>query len=234
MDEKDVREDVKATKEGSWKKRFFLIWSGQISSLMGSSVVQFVLIWWLTQKTGSATVLALATTVGFLPEILLGPFAGALVDRWNRKRVMIAADGLVALVTVGLVFLFWVGAEAVWQIYVVVLLRSLGSVFHFAAWQASISLLVPESKLSRVAGLNQSLRGAVNIAGPPLGAFLLNMLPLYGALSVDVFTAIGQSCRFGWWRFPNRKARVLPDRSLWADCGEMCARVCGMCGTGRG
>ena len=62
---------------------------------MGSSVVQFALIWWLTQMTGSAKVLALATTAGFLPEILLGPFAGALVDHWNRKRVMIAADALI-------------------------------------------------------------------------------------------------------------------------------------------
>jgi len=221
MFEKHAIKDNETTKEQPWKKKFFLIWCGQIFSLMGSSVVQFSLIWWLTQMTGSAKVLALATTAGFLPEILLGPFAGALVDRWNRKRVMIAADALVALVTVGLVFLFWTGVEAVWQIYVVMLLRSLGAVFHFAALQASISLMVPEGQLSRVAGLNQSLRGMVNIAGPPLGALLLSLLPFYGALSVDVITAILAIVPLCLVEIPQpenaNRAGTIALSGLWAD-----------------
>ena len=73
-----------------WKKKFFFIWSGQALSLVGSGLVQFALVWWLTQTTGSAAVLASATLAAMLPEIFLGPFAGALVDRFNRKTVMIA------------------------------------------------------------------------------------------------------------------------------------------------
>src|SRR5512143_4001731 len=84
----------------SWKKTFFLIWSGQVFSLLGSGLVQFALVWWLTQTTGSAVVLASATMAAILPEIVLGPFAGALVDRLNRRLVMIAADGGIALATV--------------------------------------------------------------------------------------------------------------------------------------
>ena len=79
----------------NWAVRFFTIWSGQALSLFGSSLVHFALIWWLTQKTGSATVLAFATLAGMLPQVLFGPFAGALVDRWmlsQRRNVDIGSS----------------------------------------------------------------------------------------------------------------------------------------------
>ena len=81
-----------------WKTRFFSIWSGQQISLVGSSLAQFALVWWLTDTTGSATVLASGMLVSLLPTVFVGPFAGALVDRWDRRRVMIIADGFIALV----------------------------------------------------------------------------------------------------------------------------------------
>jgi len=85
----------------NWKRRFFTIWTGQAFSLFGSSLVQFALIWWITQKTGSATILATATMVALLPQIFLGPIAGALIDRWNRRLVLIVADGSIAFFTLG-------------------------------------------------------------------------------------------------------------------------------------
>ncbi|MFN8463033.1 MAG: MFS transporter [Anaerolineales bacterium] len=88
-----------------WAVPFFTIWTGQAFSLFGSSLVQFALVWWLTQKTGSATVLATATLVALLPQIIFAPFIGALVDRWNRRLIMIVADGSIALATA---FLFYV------------------------------------------------------------------------------------------------------------------------------
>ncbi len=91
------------TDPARWTAPFFAIWTGQAFSLLGSMLVQFALVWWLTRTTGSATVLAGATLVAVLPSIVVGPFAGALVDRWNRRWVMIAADGLIALVTLGLI-----------------------------------------------------------------------------------------------------------------------------------
>src|SRR5215218_466030 len=94
---------------GNWGRRFFTIWSGQALSLFGSALVQFALIWWLTQKSGSATVLALATLVGMLPQIVIGPFAGALVDRWNRRTIMIIADGTIAAFSLLLAYLFATG-----------------------------------------------------------------------------------------------------------------------------
>lgn len=173
----------------NWMRVFLPIWIAQSFSLLGSGLVQFALVWWLTQKTGSATVLATATLMALLPDVILGPFAGALVDRWNRKVVMIVADGSIALMTALIGVLYWSGHIQVWHIYVLMFLRETGAVFHWPAMQASTSLMVPEEHLSRVAGINQSLRGALNIATPPLGALLMTVLPLYGILSIDVSTA---------------------------------------------
>jgi DHA3 family macrolide efflux protein-like MFS transporter len=169
---------------------FLTIWTGQVFSLLGSNLVQFALIWWLTQETGSATVLAIASMMAFLPQIFLSPFAGALVDRWSRRTAMIAADGMIALATLVLAGLFALDAIAVWHIYALMFVRSLGTAFHWPAMQASTSLMVPEKHLARIAGLNQALEGAALIVGPPLGALLLDLLPMQGVLAVDIVTAL--------------------------------------------
>ncbi len=172
-----------------WQRRFFPIWVGQAFSLLGSQLVQFALVWWLAQATGSATVLATATLVALLPGIALAPIAGAYVDRWNRRWVMMLADGSIAIATVGLIILYLLGAMHPWQVYAIMFIRALGGTFHWPAMQASTSLMVPKKHLSRVAGLNQMLQGAMNIAAPPLGALLMALLPLDGVLGVDVCTA---------------------------------------------
>jgi len=174
----------------NWKTTFGAIWAGQSFSLLGSALVQFALVWWLTQTTGSATILAMATLVALLPQVFLGPFAGAIVDRVNRKVIMIVADGGTALVTLGLVLIAWNGLLQPWHVYVAMFLRSLGSAFHWPAMQSSTSLLVPDEHLSRVAGLNQAIQGAMNIVAPPLGALLMSVMDLQWVLSVDIITAL--------------------------------------------
>ena len=172
-----------------WVWVFLPIWSGQALSLLGSQIAQFALIWWLTQTTGSGTVLAIAAGVGLLPGVLLGPVAGALVDRWNRRRVMIVADALSAIAAAVLAGLAWAGVLEIWHVYLVMFVRSIAGTFHFPAMQASTSLMVPHDQLSRVAGLNQMLQGAMNIIAPPVGALLLLSLPLPSMLMIDVITA---------------------------------------------
>ncbi len=172
-----------------WRGPFFTIWTGQAFSLVGSRLAQFALVWWLTKTTGSATVLATATLVAILPGVVLGPFVGTLVDRWNRRTVMIVADGFIALVSAWLAYLFWTGSVSVWHVYIAMLARALGEAFHWPAMQASTSLMVPRDHLSRVAGLNQTMQGALNIVAPPLGAILLSLLPLHGILGIDLATA---------------------------------------------
>lgn len=174
----------------NWKTRFFTIFGGQALSLFGSSLVQFALVWYLTQQTGSATILATATLVAMLPQVLLGPFVGALVDRWNRRIVMVVADGAIALATLVLAGLFLFGLVEVWHIYAILLIRSVGGAFHWPAMSASTSLMVPQEHLARVAGLQQTLHGLVSIVAPPTGAVLISLLPTQGVLMIDVLTAL--------------------------------------------
>jgi DHA3 family macrolide efflux protein-like MFS transporter len=174
----------------NWKIPFFTIWTGQAFSLVGSRVLEFALIWWLTQLTGSATVLATATLMWVVPQVFLGPVAGALVDRWNRRVVMIVADSLIALVALWLAYLFWTGSIQIWHVYAGLLVRAIGGCFHWPAMQASTSLMVPDEHLTRVAGLNQTMQGALNVIGPPLGAMLLALLPFEGIMLMDVGTAM--------------------------------------------
>lgn len=168
---------------------FFTLWAGQAVSLLGSQLVQFALIWWLTQETGSATVLAGASIVGLLPNVVLGPFVGVLVDRWNRRRVMLGADLVVAMMTLVLAYLFWTGAVQVWHVYLALFVRALGGAFHWPAMTASTSLMVPQEQLTRIQGLNQMLNGGLNIASAPLGALLVTLFPIQQVLLVDLATA---------------------------------------------
>lgn len=173
-----------------WAPRFFTFWAGQAVSLIGSSLVQFALVWWMTATTGSATVLATASLVATLPEIFLYPFTGALVDRWNRKTVMLVADSSIALATLALVLLFATGRESIWAVYIILFIRSAGTTFHYPAESASIALMVPKEHLARIAGLNQTIGGILGIVAPPLGALLIGLLPMQGVLAIDVGTAI--------------------------------------------
>lgn len=186
----DEPTNTKVVIEDQWAKKFFTMWTGQAFSLVGSSLVQFALVWWLTKETGSATVLATATLISMLPQIFLGPFAGTLIDRWNRKIVMLVSDGVIALATIVLIYLFMIGKQSLWVIYFVMLIRSAGGSFHYPAMAASTSLMVPNKHLARIAGLNQTLMGVINIIAPPLGALLISVFTTQTVLFVDVITAM--------------------------------------------
>jgi DHA3 family macrolide efflux protein-like MFS transporter len=209
-----------------WKIPFFAIWIGQQLSWIGSSLAQFALVWWLTETTGSATILAIGMLISVLPGVFLGPLVGALVDRWNRRQVMIIADGLIALVSAWLAYLFWTGAMQPWHVYIIMLARAVGGTFHWPAMQASTSLMVPKEHLPRVAGLNQAMGGAVNIMSPPLGALLLKVLPLHSIMGIDLVTAVFATAPLFFVHIPQpqRAASAIgaaDDRStLWIDMRE--------------
>ena len=192
-----------------WQGPFFTLWSSQALSLFGSALVQFALIWWLTTTTQSATVLALASLVGLLPNVVLAPFAGVLVDRFNRKALMLASDGLVALATLGLAALFAAGRAEVWHVYLALFIRSTAGTVQFPAMQASTSLMVPDAQLARVAGLNQMLQGGMGIVAPPIAALLVEVLPLQGILGIDVTTAVLAMGILALVRIPQPAARPI-------------------------
>ena len=171
-------------------ERFWLLWGSQAVSLAGSFAVQFAIIWWLTSSTGSATVLASAALVGLLPQVLLGPFFGALVDRWNRKRIMLVADSVTALASAWLAWMFYVDAASITHVFVALGVRAIGGAFHVPAMLASTSLMVPEEHYVRVQGLNQALQSGSPLLAAPLGALLVSWLPMSSIMMIDVGTAL--------------------------------------------
>lgn len=153
-------------------------------------MVQFALVWWLTVETGSATVLALGTLMGVLPQILIAPWAGAYVDRWNRRRTMIVADSLISLMALALMLAFLAGTAEVWMVLLAMFGRAAVSGFHWPAMQAATSLMVPERHLGRVGGLNQAMFGLSSVIAAPAGAVMIALFPMWAVLSVDLITAV--------------------------------------------
>jgi len=169
-------------------RSYLLLWSGQLTSLLGSSAAQFVIIWWITIETQSSLYLALASFSGLVPIVLLSPFAGVFVDRWSRKMLIGIVDFLQALATMVLIFLFWLGNVAIWHVFLILILRGIFQAFHSPAASAIIPLMVPKSKLSRMNGLNYLLSGAVTLTGPVIAAVLLSFWQVYDILWIDVLT----------------------------------------------
>lgn len=170
--------------------RFWLLWGSQAVSIAGTFAVQFAIIWWLTSTTGSATVLATATLIGLLPQVLLGPFFGALVDRWNRKKIMLFADSAIALVSAWLAWMFYIDAATTTHVFIVLGARAVGGAIHGPAMLASTSLMVPEEHYVRVQGLNQALTNGSPLLAAPLGALLISWLPMSSIMMLDVLTAM--------------------------------------------
>ena len=173
-----------------WSARFFSIWVGQRLSLLGSRIGSFALVWWLTETTGSAIVLTTSSMAVLVPAIILSPFIGSLVDRLNRRIVILVSDATIALLSLWLAYLFWTDALEIWHVYLILVGRAMGGLFHSPAMLASTTLMVPRRHLARISGLNMSMQGVNDIMGPPLGALALALLPLHGVMLVDVVTAI--------------------------------------------
>lgn len=200
-----------------WAVRFFTLWAGQALSLLGSQLVQFAIIWHLTKTTNSATTLAIASMMGLLPQVLLSPFIGTWVDRGNRRLILIAADGTVAIATIILAALFAFRAVEIWHIYAALFVRAVAGGFHQSAFGASVVLLVPKDHLARVQGFNQALYGGLNIISAPLGAFLLSVLPMQGILSIDVGTAIIAIAILLFIQIPQPERSTQTPSTFWQD-----------------
>ena len=203
----------------NWKKTFGIIWSGQLASILSSSVVGYAIIFWMSIETGSAEVLALAAIAGMLPQSLLGPVVGVYVDRWDRKRTMILADSFIAFCTLILAVLFWFDVAQMWHIYILLACRSVGSAFHTPSMQASVPLLAPEAQLTRVAGVNQIINSLSNIIGPALGAVLISFTGIGNILLLDVAGAIIACTSLLFVRIPNPVRGTLKP-NLWREFRE--------------
>ncbi len=211
--------------EAAWKLRFWSVFGGQALSLVGSSLTQFVLFWWITDTTGSISALATAGIVGLLPQALLGPLGGTFADRHSRRIIMATADLISAACMVVLIALFLSGNVQLWHIYTMMFIRSAMQAFQQPAAAASTAMLVPESFLTRAAGLNQTLAGVITVAAAPLGALAISVMPIGPALSIDVATAVLGVTPLIFFAIPQARVPVAGRPSLWGEFREGVATV---------
>jgi DHA3 family macrolide efflux protein-like MFS transporter len=208
-----------------WKLRFWSVFTGQAFSLVGSSLTQFVLFWWITDTTGSISALATAGIVGLLPQALLGPLGGTFADRHSRRVIMVAADLISAACMVVLITLFMTGNVQLWHIYTMMFIRSAMQAFQQPAAAASTAMLVPASFLTRAAGLNQTLAGVITVAAAPLGALAISVMPIGLALGIDVVTAVLGVAPLLFFTIPQTRVPVAGRPSLWGEFREGVATV---------
>lgn len=189
-----------------WKQKFFTIYAGQAVSLITSAILQMAIIFYITEKTGSAMVLSIASLIGFLPYAVLGPAIGVLVDRYNRKAIMIIADLIIAIVGAVLAFIALYIEIPIWMIMVVFFIRSVGTAFHSPALSAVTPLIVPESQLTKCAGYSQSLQSISYIISPAAAAFLYSIWELNMIIGIDIFGAIVASTTLAFIKIPKLDA----------------------------
>ena len=174
----------------NWKRNVAFFITGQTISLFGSLLVQYAITWYITLKTQSGLMMTIAILCGFIPSLILSPFAGVWADRLDRKKLIIIADASIAAVTVIAALIFLSGYEEIWVLFVVMVLRSLGGAVHQPSVGAVYPQIVPKEKLMRVQGIGSGIQSAMMVVAPIAGATLLTFTSLEVIFSIDFFTAL--------------------------------------------
>lgn len=200
---------------------FMIVWFGQLISTLGSSLTSFGLGFWLLRETGSVTDFALVNVFYLLPIALVSPIAGAVVDRYDRKRIMLIADTAQALTTLGLAVLFRTGMLEPWHIFLTTAISSIAGTFQNPAWMASISMIVPKDQLGRAAGMGRLSEALSRVLGPVMAGTLVVLITLEGLIIIDFITYFVAMGTLLFVRIPN-PPRVSDDapkekRNLWSD-----------------
>lgn len=171
-------------------KNYIFFYSGQLFSLLGSSITQFVIVWWITISTESMIMLSIATFAYVLPMTLAMPIAGVIVDRYSRKKIILIVDSLQAFTTLFIIILF--NLEITVPILIIILNGLLGLFqgFHMPTVSAIVPTMVPKDKLSRINGISFLFSGFIHTIGPIIAAMLLAFLPINLILWIDPLTFI--------------------------------------------
>lgn len=175
----------------SGMRGFVFIWFGQLVSMLGTGMTNFALSFYLFQKTGQATALTIAIFCFVAPSILLSPLAGALVDRSNRKFVVIITDLAAGLVTIAwLTIVLTHGNLELWQVYLGNIITGAFNAFQFPAFSAAVTLMIPKEQYSRAAGMMDFAGASSGILAPAFAGALLGPIGLGGIMAIDIATFI--------------------------------------------
>ena len=167
---------------------FTVVWSGQVVSLLGSGMTWFALTIWAWELTGQATALALVAFFHFGPTVLLSPIAGALVDRWDRKLVMMLSDLAAGLMTIVVLLLYATGRLEIWHLYLTGAFAGAFAAFQFPAYSAAVTTMVPKEQYVRANGMLSLAESASGVFAPLAGGILLGIVGVPGVLMIDVVT----------------------------------------------
>lgn len=192
-----------------WQKNFLIMWTGQAISIFTSSVIQMAIVWYLTDVTGSAAILTLATLLGFLPQAVLGPFIGVLIDRYNRKKIMVVSDLFIAGSLMVLVIAGFFGELPIWLIMIVLFARAIGSTFHSPSLQAITPLIVPKDYITKCAGYSQTFQSVSMLFSPAVAALLYGILDINIIFLLDIAGAIFAVLTIGFIKIPSPKRQKL-------------------------
>jgi hypothetical protein len=203
---------------------FKLINLGQFISMTGTGLTRFALGVWVYQLSGSATQFALVSLFSILPNILVGPFAGALVDRWNRRRLLIACDTGAALSTLLLAVLIYTGRLELWHVYLATGLSAGFGAFQGPAFSASVPLLVAKQDLPRAGSMAQLSAGVAQIISPALAGLFITLIDLHGVLFIDFVTFLFAVTTLFFVSIPNPRRADEGDtpqrKSLWREAAR--------------
>jgi DHA3 family macrolide efflux protein-like MFS transporter len=193
----------------NWKNEIARFMISQTVSLLGSMVVMYAIMWYVTLSTQSGIMMTIFVLTSFVPSILISPFAGVWADRLNRKKLMIIADLSIAAVTLLISVLFFMGIRDIWIIFVVSIIRSFGQAVHQPAVSAVYPQIVPPEYLVKVQGIAQGIQSSSMIIMPLLAGLLLATIPLEYILLIDVVTAIIAVALLIWFvRIPKHNAET--------------------------
>ena len=171
-------------------RNYIIFWIGQLFSVLGSSISQFAIIWWITDTTGSTILLSLATFLYILPMTIVVALSGVIIDKWNRKSIIMVVDSLQAYVMLLVIIIFNLEGEN--PILIVGIMGVLGVLqgFHIPTVGAIVPTMVQKERLSRINGINFFFRSFIQIIGPVIGAMMFSFLPLRSILWIDPLTFI--------------------------------------------
>lgn len=167
---------------------FIIVWIGQVVSMLGTGMTNFAVAIWIFEQTGESTALTWAIFFFMAPMVLFSPVAGAIVDRYNRKTIMIISDLIAGVATIVLLSLLATESLQIWHIYVVNILAGAANSFQFPAYSAAISLMLPKEQYGRAAGMLSLAQAASGILAPAFAGALIGSLGLVGIMTIDVIT----------------------------------------------
>ena len=169
---------------------FTIVWLGQIISVLATSMTAFAQSIWVFQETGRAMALGLVQVAFIVPFLILSPVAGVMVDRHNRKLMMMVSDLVAILPTVGLLILSAAGRLEVWHFYVAAAFQGIGNTFQWPAYSAAVSVMVPKEQLGRANGMMSLIEAGPAMLAPLMAGALLPVIGLTGILGIDVATFV--------------------------------------------